>query len=320
MPVRDQQRLWGYLLVAAGAALFSTKAIFIKLAYLEAPDAPKVLAFRMIVSLPFFAAIGLLAYAAARRRGTQLPSRRQLLNALGAGLIGYYVAMILDFEGLVYITAGLERLVLFSYPIFVILLGWAFFGEEIKARSLGAAAVTYAGLTLVIWKGFAVTGWATVIGVSLVLASAVCFALYQLIAKGLITGMGSTIFTSVALSGAAVASVAHYAVASGGLQFHASTRFWTLAAATGLVATVLPNFLVNAGLARIGAQSTAMISTLSPIVTIALAVVTLGESFTLTDAIGTLLVIGGIALHTWFDMNRQERISGDPARRDGGVG
>jgi drug/metabolite transporter (DMT)-like permease len=303
MAIPEQQKLWGYALVGIGAALFSSKAIFIKLAYEEAPDAAKVLAFRMVVSLPFFAAIGLVAYRDRRRKKLPPPPPRDVAGALIAGLIGYYISMILDFEGLVYITAGLERLVLFTYPVFVILLGSAFFGERLMARSLGAAAITYVGLALVLWQGFSVTGWATAIGTGLVVLCALTFAFYQLIAKTYIARLGSTIFTSVALSGAAVACLLHYAVVSGSLNFYASQRFWLLAAATGLVATVLPNFLVNAGLARIGAQSTAMISTISPVVTIALAVAVLGESFTALDALGTALVIGGIGLHTWFDMN-----------------
>ena len=302
MVLAERQKLWGYALVGIGAALFSSKAIFIKLAYAESPDAPKVLAFRMIVSLPFFVGIGLYAYQ--RRSKTELPalSWRDLSGTLVAGLIGYYIAMILDFEGLIYIPAGMERLVLFTYPIFVIVLGWAFFGERLLARSLWAAAITYAGLAFVLWQGFSITGWNTALGATLVMLSAVTFALYQLFAKTYIARLGSTIFTSVALSGAAVACVLHYAVASGGLSLVASPRFWSLAAATGLVATVLPNFLVNAGLARIGPQSTAMISTISPMVTIALAVAILGEEFTSLDALGTLLVIGGIGLHTWFDI------------------
>jgi drug/metabolite transporter (DMT)-like permease len=282
--------------------MFSSKAIFVKLAYEEAPDAAKLLALRMIVSLPFFAGIGVLAYR--RRVLSKAPALagRDVAGALLAGLIGYYVAMVLDFEGLVYINASVERLVLFTYPIFVILLGWGFFGEKLDARSLAAACVTYVGLATVVWQGLAVTGWKTALGSALVLASAISFAVYQLIAKAYISRMGPAIFTSIALSGASAASVVHYAVVSGGLNLSASARFWALAAATGLLATVLPNFILNAGMAHIGAQSTAMISTLSPLITIALAVAVLGEVFTFIDALGAVLVIGGIGLQTWYDM------------------
>src|SRR5262245_48767623 len=136
-------KLAGFALAAAGAALFSTKAIFIKLAYLENADAPRLLAWRMIFGLPFFLAIG--AYALKRRRasGIPFPGGRVIVGAILNGLIGYYLASLLDFEGLTYITAQLERLALFTYPIFVMLLGWLFFGGRITREGLAAAGITY---------------------------------------------------------------------------------------------------------------------------------------------------------------------------------
>jgi len=98
-----------------------------------------------------------------------------------------------------------------------------------------------------------------------------------------------------------VTSIVHFLIASGG-AVHVSIPYLALAAGTAVFATVLPSFLMNAGLARIGPQSTAMISTLSPLVTIYLAIVFLGEVFTPVDAIGTALIIGGVAFYTWFDM------------------
>jgi drug/metabolite transporter (DMT)-like permease len=222
-------------------------------------------------------------------------------GAILNGLIGYYIASLFDFIGLVYITAQLERLVLFTYPIFVMILGWMFFGGRISKEGVAGAAVTYLGLAVVFGAGVTGAGWTVVVGVSFVLGSALAFAFYQLLAKRFIAAMGSTLFTAVAMSSAAVATIFHNFVVNGGIAY-VSTSYLTLAAGTAFFATVLPSFLMNAGLARIGPQSTAMISTLSPLVTIYLAVVFLGEVFTLADALGTVLIIGGVGLYTWFDM------------------
>lgn len=301
----DRRRyIIGYALVLAGAVLFSSKAIFVKLAYMENPDAALMLALRMAFAMPVFAGIGLYAVAARRRAGQALPPWRDSLAALLAGLVGYYLAMIFDFEGLVYIGAQLERLVLFVYPVYVMVLGALFFGARLSWSSLAAAAVTFAGLAAVLGAGMEKGGSAMVTGTALVTASAICFALYQLFAKKLIANIGSVLFTIVSLSGASVASLAHYAIASGDFSFSVSANFIMLAAATGIFATVVPAFLVNAGLARIGPQATAMISTVSPLVTIYLAVVVLGEPFTMTDALGTALVIAGIGYYTWDDLRR----------------
>jgi drug/metabolite transporter (DMT)-like permease len=297
----NQTMLKGYIFAAAGAALFSTKAIFIKLAYREEVNAALMLALRMAFSLPFFIGVGVYAVSKIRQQATALPEGTVWRNAILVGFIGYYLSALLDFEGLVYISAQLERLVLFTYPLFVMFLGALFFGQRIRAIGLIAAAVTYSGLMLVFLVDLPEGGHNTVIGTALVLACAVTFALYQLLAKNIISAMGSLIFTSVAMTSSAIACIIHYTVVSRSFDFSASPRFLAYAAGTALFATVLPSFLINAGLSRISAQATSMISTFSPILTIALAVAVLGEPFTLADAIGSALVIAGVLLYALTD-------------------
>lgn len=293
--------LEGYVYAGAGAALFSTKAIFIKLAYMEEANAALLLALRMAMSLPFFVAVGIYAVYHLRRNGAALPSWGLTCRALLTGIIGYYISSLLDFEGLVYITAQLERLVLFTYPIFVMFLGCMFFGAKLRGLGVLAAAITYAGLVVVFLTDLPTGGMATVIGTVLVLGCAVTFAIYQLLAKNFITAMGSTLFTSIALSGSAFACIAHYIITSQSFDFSSSPKFFWLAAGTAFFATVVPSFLVNAGLSRISPQSTSMIATISPLITISLAVWILGEPFTLADAIGSIMVIAGVALYAMTD-------------------
>jgi drug/metabolite transporter (DMT)-like permease len=299
-----RQLITGYLLVAAGSALFASKAIFIKLAYVERFDALLMLAWRMAFALPVFVAVGLWEVLKRRRAGTPMPAGRHVAGAVLAGLIGYYIAMILDFSGLLYVTAQLERLALFTYPIFLILLGAAFFGMRLRWTSVLAALITYLGLGFVFLTDMGSGGSNVALGTALVLGSAVSFAIYQLTAKSLISLMGSTLFTSIALSAAAITTFIHVMIARGGLDVSVSPNYLMLAAATGLLATVVPSFFVNAGMARIGATSTAMISTLSPLLTIYFAVVFLGEDFTLAHGIGSALVVGGVGFNTWWDLRR----------------
>ena len=293
----NQSRLVGYGLAASGAALFSTKAIFIKLAYMEQANAALMLALRMGLSLPFFLAVGVYCIYKLRREGKPLPSLRLAFKALLAGLIGYYISSLLDFEGLVFISAQLERLVLFTYPIFVMFLGWAFFGGRITWISVLAAAITYAGLLVVFLSALPSGGHNVYIGTVLVLGCALTFAIYQLLAKNFVAAMGSLLFTSIALTGSAIGCIAHYVITSRSFDFSSSPRFFWLSAGTAFFATVLPSFLVNAGLSRISAQSTSMIATISPLITISLAVWILGEPFTVADALGSAMVIAGVMLY-----------------------
>lgn len=293
----------GYFYAFTGAALFSTKAIFAKLAYEERPDALLVMAWRMIFALPVFAAIGLYILWRKRQSGESLPGPAPVMRAAFLGFLGYYAAMFLDFQALIYITAQLERLALFTYPFFVLLLGAAFFGGVLTKGHVAAVIIGYLGLACVFAADFHMGGSNVPLGTLLVLGSAIVFALYQLMAKDSILKLGSGLFTSIALSSAAIASLLHFFLLRGAGQLPVSSRYLGLAAGIGLFATVIPSFFVNAGLARIGPQSTAMISTISPLVTIFLAVALLGEPFTWVTALGTVLVFIGIGYNSWLDFN-----------------
>ena len=303
--------LLGYIYAAMGAALFSTKAIFIKLAYQEVANAPLMLGLRMAFSLPFFLVAGIVIFITQRKQALSLPSRRAWLGAIGSGFFGYYLSSLLDLEGLTYITAQLERLVLFTYPVLVMLLGAWFFGGKLTKQGLIAGAISYLGLAVVLREGLSGGGQNVWLGTSLVFGCAITFALYQLLAKKYISLMGASLFTCVALSSSAVTSLIHYGVVTGGMDLSASPRFLWLAFCTAIFATVLPSFLINWGMARIGPQSTSMVSGASPILTIWLAVELLGEPFTLIDALGAALIIGSVSWYGLMDVQVKTRMAAD---------
>ncbi len=295
-----QGRFLGYWFVAAGASLFSTKAIFIKLAYQDDLNATLMLAYRMAFSLPFFIAAGLWAFRQKQLRGEALPTGETFLKAIATGCIGYYLSSYTDFKGLEYISAQLERLVLFTYPLFVLFIGAIFWKQPLSRHAVGAAVISYAGLAIVFGLDLPEGGRATVIGTLWVLACAFLFAIYQLLAKQFITLMGSVLFTSVALTASGVACILHHAIASGG-DFNATNWFLWMCLGCAIFATVLPSFLINAGMARTTPQAVAMISTISPLVTIVLAVTILHEPFGWADLLGSVLVLAGVGYFTWAD-------------------
>jgi drug/metabolite transporter (DMT)-like permease len=305
----NQHRYIGYVYAASGAALFSTKAIFIKLAYMEQANSALMLALRMAISMPFFVAVGVYTIYKLRREGKTLPSLALFGRAAVLGLVGYYISSQLDFGGLIFITAQLERLVLFTYPIFVMFFGWLFFKARITTWGMISALITYAGLVVVFASALPTGGTRTIIGTLLVLGCAITFAAYQLFAKKIINVMGSMLFTSIALSSSGIACIIHYVVVSQSFDFSSSPRFFWLSAGTAIFATVIPSFLVNAGLSRTTPQTTSMIATISPLITIALAVWILGEQFTVADAVGSAMVIAGIGLYAWADRASSQETS-----------
>ena len=301
MSTADVRSKWiGYGLAFTGAALFSTKAIFIKLAYREDVNATLMVAWRMIFSTPVFIVIGLAALALHMKRGQPMPRPRNVNGALLTGALGYGLSSYLDFKGLEFISAQLERLVLFTYPLFIMFLGAAFFGQRITRYGIIACLISYAGLAVVVGIDLPEGGSRTLIGTALVLACAVTFALNQLYAKNLITVLGSVFYTSISMFAGGIASIVIHAASDG--DFHASPQFLWMALGCAVFATVVPIFCINGGLARTSAQTVGMISTISPMVTIGLAVWLLGEPFTIADAVGSALVLLGVGYYTWADM------------------
>ncbi|GLK68843.1 DMT family transporter [Hansschlegelia plantiphila] len=294
----------GYALAALGAIFFSSKGILIKFAYAEHVDAETLLALRMGLSVPVYVAIGLAAVARTGRPANL--DLRSFAAVFAIGLLGYWFASYADFLGLAYISAPFERLILFTYPLFTVLLGAAFFGQPFRLRALAAFGLSYAGLALVFSKDMEAAGLdATRMGAALVLASAVAFALYQLLAKSHIARLGPKLFTCIAMSAAAVGALVQFAlVRDVDVLFGLSGKVWMFAAMIAVVGTILPSFLLSAALHRISAQANAAIGTVSPVATLILAATFLGERVTPVDMAGTALVLAGVG---WFTLSEQRR-------------
>lgn len=320
--------IWGYIFGAFGAALYSMKAVLIKLAYLPGDglavngvDPITLMALRMGFALPVYVMIliWVLRRQKRNREGQKPLSPSLILKAASLGVLGYYLCAFLDFTGLKYITAQLERLILFTYPIFVILLGAAFFGARLTLVAMLTIGLAYTGIALVFVGGDMTVGENLWLGSGLVLLTAFLFAVFQLTAKGLIDKMGSELFTCISMLGAAVAIFTHFITASllsDGVSaaLDLPPRIFALGAAMGLISTILPSFLINIAMARIGAQAVASLGMLGPVATIIAAIILLGEPFGPIDALGTVLTITGIGLYTFYDRRAKASLKvTDPA-------
>ncbi|MGN6685213.1 MAG: DMT family transporter [Devosia sp.] len=290
----------GIFLALLGAALFATKGIIIKLALADGIDTLTTLAWRQVVAVPVFVTVGVLGY---RRRLREAPAGaapvldiKTLFQALGVGVLGYYVASLLDFSGLAYITAQLDRLILLTYPFFVVAFGVLFFRRRITPLMIVSLLVSYAGIIIIFARDFSVEGDNVVLGALLVFGSALAYAGYQVLAKPLIDKLGAQLFTSIAMSGAGPAVLIHFlATHPLGAMAINGHGLW-LMLAIGLVATVAPAYCISAGIGLIGPERTAIIGNISPLVTVGLSITILGEAFTAWHAAGTAMVLLGVWL------------------------
>lgn len=287
------------LISLLGAVCFSTKAIFVKLAYRDSSvDTISLLALRMLFSLPFFV---VAAGLSSRKESNVKFTTRQWLFVALVGCLGYYVSSFLDFVGLQFVSAGIERLVLFIYPTFVVLISALIFKEKVNIRQKLALVITYAGLLIafVSEASINVDGPDFYFGAGSILLCAVTFALYIVGSGKLIPSIGSVKFNSYAMSFACVGVLLHYFISSDRSLFDWSGTVYGYSFAMAIISTVIPSYLVSISLNRIGANNTAIIASIGPVSTILQAYYFLDEKISILQGVGTIFILIGVLMISW---------------------
>jgi drug/metabolite transporter (DMT)-like permease len=288
----------GPLLAVVGVLGFSFKAILIKLAYVWEPiDAVTLLTLRMVYSAPIFMVMALFS---ARTRGTTAIAASDWMRILWLGFIGYYLASLVDFMGLQYVTAALERLMLYLYPTIVVVLSAIFFRQRITGRIVLALALSYAGILLVFGHDLSFAGdpHALWLGGALVFAGAVLYALYLVGAGPVIARLGSLRFIALAMLTSAAFIFLQFAATRPLSALAAPVRIQLLSLTMAVFATVLPTYLIAEAIKRIGANRTSLVGSLGPVFTIWLGFWILGEPVHWIQLGGAALVLAGVALVT----------------------
>ena len=279
----------GTAFAALAAIGFSTKAIFVKLAYQEPVDAVTLLTLRMMFSLPIFILTGIWS-----RRDAKPLEWQDLLIILALGLVGYYASSLLDFLGLQYISAGLERLILFLYPTMVMLMSAALNQRTLQRREMAALLLSYIGIALVFMQDIRMDSRGLALGATLVFISTLTYSVYLVGAGQAIARIGMMRFTSYASIVSCMAILSQF-VATHHLHIPPlSLRVYELGLAMAVFSTVIPFFLLSSSIQMIGSGKTALIGSLGPVTTIYLAHILLGESFSLQQIMGSLLVMVGV--------------------------
>ena len=283
--------LTGLAIAIGGAILFSAKAIVAKLIYRHQIDAVTLIAFRMMFSLPFFLAVALWQM----RSHTPL-SWSERLRIVFLGLIGYYVSSFLDFLGLQYITAGLERLILFLTPSFVLLISVLFLNKKISRLEWMALATSYFGMVLVFIHDARIGGANVLLGGAFVLGSAVTYAMYLLASGEMVRRVGAMRLVSYAMCVSSAACIAQFILLRPISMLIQPMPVYGLSIFNAVFCTVLPVFMTMIAVARIGAGTASQAGMIGPVSTLFLGAVVLNEPITGIQLAGTALVLTGIYL------------------------
>lgn len=291
--IESRNRTIGVLLAAGGAGLFSLKGVVIKLAYAEGLGVSQLLTLRMAFSLPVYFGIGVFTFVRMRQK----PGWHAWAAAGGLGLMSYYFSSWLNFEGLKYVSAQLERLILYIYPTMVALMSWIFLKDRITQRHVIALVLAYAGVAILFGAEIGHQGPNAWLGGGLIFAGAFIYAIYVTASKPVIARLGSTMFTAFGMS---VASIAFLTQSGIEIALHppppvTANGYW-LAFTLAMICTVIPSFMIAEAISRIGPGPMSAVGGVGPVVAAWAAVVILHEPFGWPHLAAMALTIAGVWL------------------------
>lgn len=287
--LNSRQLAVGLALAAVGSVAFSGKAIIVKLAYRYDVDAVTLIMYRMLFALPIFLFMSWWA-----GRGKPPLSRQDQWAVVGLGFVGYYLASFLDFAGLSYISASLERLILYLNPTLVLMLAWAMHRKPIGRREALGMLISYSGVVLVFGHEIHLEGTGTLIGSVLVFGSALSYAVYLSFSAELVKRLGSMRLVGLATSVACVFCLLQFVMLRPLSAAQVAMPVIWLSVLNAIACTAAPVVMVMMALERIGPSLTAQTGMVGPLATIFLGVVLLGEPFTAFLVAGSVLVIAGV--------------------------
>jgi drug/metabolite transporter (DMT)-like permease len=289
----------GAALVVIGSVLFAGKAVLVRYNYIHFKvDTVPLLALRMLFSAPFYAVI--LYFQNKERTTVPKLTSKEWLWMMGISLVGYYLASFFDFWGLAYITASIERLVLFIYPTLVVVISAIFFKKPIYKIQYIALIITYLGVVVSFIPDIQMGMQKDlIIGVTLIFLSSLTYALYLIGSGEMIPKIGALRFTCYAMLISTMMIMVHYFITiRGGLFAYQSGVYW-LSIVMAVFTTVIPSFMISEGIKRIGSGNASIIGSIGPIATIIMANIFLGEIITAWQIIGTFVVLGGVLMISW---------------------
>jgi drug/metabolite transporter (DMT)-like permease len=291
--VHSASRRRGLLLASLGAVAFSGKAIIVKLAYRYGVDAVTLIMYRMLFALPLFLALAWWA-----GRGKAPLTWRDVRTVLALGFCGYYLSSFLDFLGLRFVSASLERLILYLNPTLVLGLGAFLYKRKVTGTQLLALAVSYCGVLCVFGREISLEGANVPLGATLVFVSSMSYAVYLSYSGEEVRRLGALRLTGLATTVACLICIAQFVLLKPLSAFAVPTEVLWLSVLNATLCTFAPVVMVMLAIEKIGASLTSQAGTIGPLSTILMAVIFLGEPFTVWVALGTVLVLTGIWLLT----------------------
>jgi drug/metabolite transporter (DMT)-like permease len=290
-PKNTNRPFLAFALTLTGVFFFSAKSVLVKMAFRYGVDALSLVTLRLLFSVPVYI---IVMFFSAKPAVLKKLKTKDIVNVFILGIMGYYLASMLDFQGLQYVSAGLERLILFVYPTIVLILSAIFLGKRATLAQKIAVAMTYFGVALAFYQNNYATGKNLWLGSIFIFGSALSYAIYLVGTDSVISKFGSMLFTSLVMIVSTGAAYLHFSIVSDESIVSFPKEVYIITIIMSIVSTIIPSFLISEAIKLWGPSNVAIVGGVGPVSTIFLAAIFLGERITIFELLGTLIVIGGV--------------------------
>jgi len=295
-----KDQIIGTGLAITGVLCFSLKAILVKFAYQYGVTAIDTLLLRMLFSFPFYL-FALIRLNKVEINATPL----HWLWLVILGLVGYYISSLFDFMGLYYISATLERLILFTYPTYVVVMGSFLFKRKIQPKEIVAIVVTYIGVLVIFSPDLIMQRQeASALCIILIFLCAITYGMYLVGTEKLIPVFGAKFFTSATLLVSAIAVFVHFIIQKGFDFLSFPTEVYVICLIMAIFSTVLPSYMISAAIQKIGSPKVAIMGGLGILSTIIMSVLFLGDTLAFTDILGGAFIVVGVM---WLNLSKKKK-------------
>jgi drug/metabolite transporter (DMT)-like permease len=282
------------VLAAIGVIFYSTKAVFVKMAYVYGIDPVSLMTYRLLFSMPFYIVVWSIHNI--KNKDEPKANLKEVLLIVFLGVIGYYFSSLLDFIGLQYLDASLERLILFIYPTIVLILSRIFLKKRITRDQLLAIGLTYIGVFVIFSQNIfdRAESENVLLGAGLIFLCAFTYATYLVGSNSLLPKLGTVNFTTYVMVVSFLTVLIHYCIEFGFTFKSYASEVYVISFFMAFISTVLPSYMIAEAIKRMGANTVGIMGSLGPVSTISLSIIFLGESLTVVQYIGAMIILGGI--------------------------
>lgn len=281
----NRKKIIGTLCAIGAAVCYGTNPLGALNLYKQGMQTNSVLFYRFGLAWLIIASVMLL------RKESLRVTRKEFVTLTLLGLL-FTISSLTLYLSFHHMAAGVASTILFTYPVMTAVIMALFFKERVTPRIVFSILLSLAGVALLYWSDLG--GTLSTVGVLLVLASALSYALYIIVVDRSPLPMSSFKINFYVLLYCALGMVAYSLLSHQPLVLPHNATSWFYVGWLAIVPAIMALVMMVYAAKFIGSTPTAIIGALEPLTAVMIGVLVFGELFSLRLALGIVLILASV--------------------------